>query len=683
MIQIKKLYPIAIALLTLGLVGCGSDSEDTVKSPSPTPTKQRNAAWEFIETPYFDFAKETKLKGQVEVVLGLRQPLSLQWVFGGMAKMAAGDASQDLNGDGAVNWHDFTQAGLTDEESGPVFKVDTSKMIDYLSTNPDGLGAGTARPDIFVEGQYSIFDLLRYVVATRDDLRFEGSIKSYKESEYDTYEFNLSWDINNDGLFNTDDGKHFNSPFWHFGFKNPAAQNTPSQVSSYSTHGHAFNYKRMDQFWLRQDQSIRFLPYSEHMTNRRHWIWQQEMERLAKNNGEFIIPLITRTGDINGLLGSGATIPEVVARNVKVTPFNLRNDIYQPGVITAMDVWLTLAKEYGLDYRFTWWPILSTGARVNSFGLSYTPTTGEFTRWAGITPTQGELVARHDFVFGSSPTCNFTKEGVPTPAGAGEIDLPTCMQEFFNTASGNYLPEPIGTNHLEYPPEYMDLEAHSFAYFHNLSDIDLHQDPKVEVYVAKDELQHTNLDYDGSFDLYPTEDVTGTASLSYFPAADEENKVGNAPILDQTHFGWKIADCTQCHNDEKQPLGHGGQSWPVNKAAGFDSTQPYYCASCHGSNGAPEAHNRGASCFWCHNTNNGDGILPKNHGDVSKPKFIPAEKIVANHRTAFSNPVNRHGNIKLFDDMWVSGPNSDYTLSKTFPDPYSCGTCHGYEQDPE
>ncbi|QIZ77262.1 hypothetical protein [Ferrimonas lipolytica] len=722
-----KLTALVLPLL-LGLTACGNDDAE-IPTQSNTPAADQNPAWSYIETPEIDFSSyDSTLKGTVEVTVGRVVDNVQPWLTAGMLRHAmvgqgyadnllyeneAGEeVSYDANGDGNVNIRDATDAGVSNTEIGPIYDVDMEQMKAWLATNPDGLGAGTSRPDIFVDGHYNVFDLLRYVVGTRDDMRWEGGVENIikpADSEYDTYEFHISWDRNGDGDFSecidedlddictegvdTDaDGEYFDSEHWHFGFIQSRGENR-----MYGGLRHDYNYKRMDQFWLREAQQIRFLPHDEVLTNRRHWVWKQEQERLANNDGKYVVPYILHAGSRDMGIQEfllRADAPEIKEMDVEVKAWNLRSDVFQPGVITSMDVWLSLAEARDLDFRFTWWRVLSSGAIVNNFALMHDPWSGPYDGWIAANPYQGELAAAEDFAMIPTPRCDFKHDGTPTEKNEGEIDDEICQREFqsFLGIGGNNLGEVAGANIIRYPPEYMALIALQSEELFYIDDIILNEDKVVEVRLAENELQRYGMDGVYDFDKFPEgegiEVVTETATLRPLEMATTESKIGNAPIVDETHFGWKIADCSQCHNDEKNSLGHGGQSWPTNTTDGFDNIQPYYCATCHGNNGAPEAHNRSARCFWCHNTYNDDGgMLMKNHGDASLAKFVPAEENVSNLRTASTHPqyTDRDTKLaqqtKLYEDMWFSSHNSDYSLSKTFPDPYACGTCHGFQRE--
>lgn len=681
--------------LLLGLTACGGESDNDVvdvDSDIKLNPKIENPAWNYVETPYFEL-KGLELEGEATVVLGSLDDQVQQWSGMGLALLFGyGDASRDVNGDGFVNQVDASMAGIKNKESGPDFSVDLETMGEYLKTNPDGLGAGTASPETFKPGSYSVFDLLRYLVGTRDDMRWEGGVESIikpEDSTAKTYEYHISWDSNGDGKFDSSDGEYFNSNLWHFSMVQSVGQNKHYAGKRGNT-----TYIRMDQFWLREDQRVRFTVFSEEMINRMRWTWKREVQRLADNDGKFIIPLVQHR-DLDVSFTNPPT--ETIAENLEVKAHNLRSDIFQDGVVTQMDVWLTIADNTGADFRLTWWPILSSGAKVNSFTFMHNPWDGANPGWGATVPWAGELATGGDFSM-VVPTCNWNKDGSTTFNEDGSIGSPTdpvdratCIKDwsYFNSLGADQSNLVYSAAVLAYPPEYVAMATIFKAeHVRNGTEVNLQYGDVFEMYVGKDELQHTRdtLGVKGDQPLYPTEDVTGTAVLRPMYAATEETKIGNALILDENHFGWKIADCTQCHKDTvDNKLGHGGQPWPVNSVDGFDYMQPYYCATCHGSNGAPQGHNRAARCFWCHNTNNKDGKLDRlwmdKHGDASLPKFIPAEKNVSNHFTRITAPANNLGEWELYDDLWYPSHNSDYTLSKTFPDPYSCGTCHGFEHE--
>ncbi|RTR38673.1 hypothetical protein EKG38_10865 [Shewanella canadensis] len=621
----------------LGLSACGSDDNTTTPPPvEPPPTI--NPAWQYIDTGYMEL--ETKLEGEITVAIGIPNWRAEWWRFGWGE--FEGNKGTDVNGDGVVNVRDADMAGIKND-AGLVFKAKADDIHKVLRSNPDGLGAGTARPDIFTEGNYSAFDIMRYVVATRDDLRFESVIKP-EDSKYDTYEYTVSFDKNQDGIFNEDDGEYYNSPDWFYAMTQHGghALDIPSRL------GERF-YLRSDQFWVQTGAQVRLQPFNSAMTGRRQLSWLKEQQFLAANDGKYIVPKIT--------IVDKDRVPHTIVENLEVKAHNLRNDIFQEGVITFMDVFLSAA-EQGYDFKLSWWPILSSGAIVNNFQLSANPL-GDYGSFEGY-DSRYSWSEFDDFQWpgynGSGlngPDCSqFGLDGKPD--GEGQLDLDTCRRDFanFNEQGGYKGNIAVSARIARYPQgevtlNYVDMSA---------------------MMTGKSEL---NSDIPSEWDFSQGKDNTEVYLLETLKAADENNPSGNAPIVDSNHFGWQIADCALCHNETKDPKGHGGASWPVNKAAGFDVVQPYYCSTCHGSNGAPEMHSNKASCYWCHSQDK----MPSNHGEASSKMNIGLNESIPNRisRRGLYNQTNT--NFDQYDGI-VEGKNNFYWRAVTFPDPHSCATCH-------
>lgn len=664
--MMNRKYKMFILSVLLGLSACGeSDSNTTQNIPTEplTVTTSISEGWKYVDTPYIEFSRYN-FTGSIHVGLGAVDDKVNHWLTG------LGDTPpQDTNADGRINLNDAPPELINTLFDGREIPVDTEApaedIIAVLATNPDGIGAGPARPDIFSEGVYSVFDLLRYTVATRDDLQFdEGSIVSFKNSEFDTFEFKISWDINGDGDF-TNDGRYSGSDSWHHRHHGDRG-NTDKDYGGQSI-GFASNL-RMDHHWLRPGMMVRFINYSDTYKNRLKWIWKQEQDRLKANNGKFIIPKVIYKELAPGEPVPTGMIPDhVLAENLEVKAFNMRPDIWQEGQINAIDVYLTLAEEFGYDFSLSYWSTFNSGAVVESFALNKDPIIGQYSGWSGSFPTMGEQEAAYDHVIGIPP-CNFGLDG--TPEGEGRLTKEECISEYFawGNLGGNEISEVIGSIGLSYPPEYIGMWGKmSYNAWVGVLDVDLKNNPelKTNVYITDDMLQLADLPlaWDGQGKL------NGVLTRKYAAA----EPVGNASILNETHFGWKIADCTQCHNEEKNPLGHGGYSWPVNSAEGFDFIQPYYCSTCHGANGAPDQHDFAAKCFACHNKNS--KIKMKNHHEASLTRIIQPEDLIANKRTTWNQPSNRFVKPEKYGAI-EEDYNNDYSLSRTFPDPYSCVACH-------
>ncbi|BDY04182.1 cytochrome c3 family protein [Ferrimonas sp. YFM] len=109
--------------------------------------------------------------------------------------------------------------------------------------------------------------------------------------------------------------------------------------------------------------------------------------------------------------------------------------------------------------------------------------------------------------------------------------------------------------------------------------------------------------------------------------------------LSEAHFGWKVANCGMCHTPKD--MDYGKHPSLVDDRV----IEPAKCAECHGNNGAPEGHDQKAGCYRCHFDMVG-------HGDAIEANFT-------------AHPFEKLGKGQ----------------SATFPDPYSCVSCHANQQD--
>ncbi|MFH1469698.1 MAG: hypothetical protein ABIO70_35255 [Pseudomonadota bacterium] len=80
------------------------------------------------------------------------------------------------------------------------------------------------------------------------------------------------------------------------------------------------------------------------------------------------------------------------------------------------------------------------------------------------------------------------------------------------------------------------------------------------------------------------------------PARCDSGGDTETPVtLDDGHPGWLFPDCWACHD----PAG--------THNPGLD---PYQCAMCHGSNGAPAGHGGSPPCAGCHGEPHGSDGFP-------------------------------------------------------------------------
>jgi hypothetical protein len=82
----------------------------------------------------------------------------------------------------------------------------------------------------------------------------------------------------------------------------------------------------------------------------------QEINRINNNSGTLIIPEVI-------IVGSNRD--ETRYHNIEVTAHNLRNDVFQEGVITAIDVILSMGDQGLLTYELKWYDTIGTAVIRN------------------------------------------------------------------------------------------------------------------------------------------------------------------------------------------------------------------------------------------------------------------------------------------------------------------------------
>lgn len=103
--------------------------------------------------------------------------------------------------------------------------------------------------------------------------------------------------------------------------------------------------------------SIEIIQKEASYINQIYDVYRAEIERLNENNGKVIIPEAIIEGKTD----------TIQFTDVEVQPHNLRSDIFQPDVITAIDVILTLGDEGNISYDLKWYDTVGTAGIVRSY----------------------------------------------------------------------------------------------------------------------------------------------------------------------------------------------------------------------------------------------------------------------------------------------------------------------------
>lgn len=181
----------------------------------------------------------------------------------------------------------------------------------------------TVRPDIFKPESFSMFDVLVHL----DNI-----------GEVDLeYHFNASLNTHVIDMLNGE-------PYWWY-------------TVIYSGGWLEGNVYRMDHYHWKPGTSLSFYITGKEKIDRIHETYAEEVQRLADNNGVTILPEVT----INGIYNYTSF------QNVVVTPHNLRNDTFQDGVITGIDVIMTLGDLGLITYELQWYFFMGNARVVQNY----------------------------------------------------------------------------------------------------------------------------------------------------------------------------------------------------------------------------------------------------------------------------------------------------------------------------
>jgi hypothetical protein len=184
----------------------------------------------------------------------------------------------------------------------------------------------TVREDIFQEGYFSIFDVLVHLAKS-------GLIEmSYKFDE----------EMNTHVITSLDhrDGWWY-SAYYDGGWPEESVF-------------------RMDHYPYKDNMTLRFVQKTERYLNSVYETYREEIRRKAANGGRLVVPEVV-------LKGRSETL---VFHDLEVKAHNMRVDIFKPGVITALDVIITLGEAGAISYDLQWYESLGTAGVVKSYWVN-------------------------------------------------------------------------------------------------------------------------------------------------------------------------------------------------------------------------------------------------------------------------------------------------------------------------
>jgi hypothetical protein len=219
--------------------------------------------------------------------------------------LGAGKAAQ-LNADSGWSLPEAFAQGRLPAETGTL----EIRGLGELSFDPSAIT--TLRPDIFLPGHFSVFDVLVYLAET-NGLELEYVF----DEELQTHVIQSLRGLS---------GWWFDAHYEGGGFDRTVV--------------------RMDQFPVKDGMSIVLYLENPARLDAIHEHFREEVARRAANDGAVVVPRV--------ILQSATA--SVAFQDVAITAHNARSDVFQRGVISMLDVLLSLGEqgvlaELSLDWR--------------------------------------------------------------------------------------------------------------------------------------------------------------------------------------------------------------------------------------------------------------------------------------------------------------------------------------------
>ncbi len=187
--------------------------------------------------------------------------------------------------------------------------------------HPDKISS--IRPDLFAEGHFSIFDILVYLNEIN-----EINMKYHFDPDLDTYII---------------DSLNGEKNLWYSAY--------------YDGGWEEESVLRMDHYPYKPKMELRIIRESSTYLQSIYNTYRQEVQRRNANNGTIIIPEVIIRSPHNNLN----------FQDVEVTAHNLRNDTLQKGVITAIDVIMSLGDQGLITYVLNWYETIGRAVVKNYY----------------------------------------------------------------------------------------------------------------------------------------------------------------------------------------------------------------------------------------------------------------------------------------------------------------------------
>ena len=181
----------------------------------------------------------------------------------------------------------------------------------------------SVRNDIFREGYFSIFDILVHL-----DGRNQIDLEYHFDPRLDTH------------VIDTLNGRQH---WWYRAF--------------YDGGWLESNVFRMDLFPYKDRMQVRLITQNNRRVGELYELFRGEIKENRRNRDSVIVGEVIIRGPTTRLR----------FENVEVTPHNMRNDLFQEGVITAIDVIMSLGDRGLLSYDLQWYEAIGEAQLVKNF----------------------------------------------------------------------------------------------------------------------------------------------------------------------------------------------------------------------------------------------------------------------------------------------------------------------------
>jgi hypothetical protein len=228
------------------------------------------------------------------------------------------DPIQDNSTDIQNNTNDIDDDHSTEPVKSGKITIDGIGNFEF-----DPLDVQTTRPDIFNKGYFSLFDILVH-------------LDSKEQIEMD-YQFSMSM---NTHVINSINGV---INYWYYSY--------------YSGGWRENNAFRMDHYPYKDETTTVLYQESNSVINSIYEVFENEVIYRENNDGKVIIPKVKIQSPTNDL----------EFKNVEVSAHNLRSDQFQDGVITAIDVIMSLGDQDKLTYDLKWYEEIGAAEVVKNY----------------------------------------------------------------------------------------------------------------------------------------------------------------------------------------------------------------------------------------------------------------------------------------------------------------------------